>query len=66
MSDDPADCGNCEFFAPPVNRMMRGTCRRFPRAFEKLLTEWCGEHQLARAPVLPSDIPIQSNPGEAA
>jgi hypothetical protein len=48
-------CADCRFYRlPPTGAeraigMVRGTCRRFPAALQKLPDEWCGEYQRVNA-----------------
>lgn len=61
MSD--VRCRSCRFFS---QAQVMGLCRRFPETQNKHEMDWCGEHQLAVAvmiPVLNSEDLARKKPG---
>lgn len=51
-SEDIRNCGNCRYFevfrkalAPEQGEPDAGYCHRYPTAYQKNSTEWCGEHR---------------------
>lgn len=53
MADKDFTCDDCKYYK---RMQVMGICKRFPVQSTKHETEWCGEHQPVKKPVMVYDI----------